>query len=152
MQERARAGGGVGYGIISTERTKLEIDIGLEYSRERWENFGAGGRNAVKRGTRLAAFVRLQQLATGLLTGAIPGDLTAVFSGIGLVRSGLNPNVLEEIREEDHINLRLSAALKQRVFLESRLSDSLTLLPNLDEPGEFRVRNDLVLTTPITER
>lgn len=52
---------------------------------------------------------------------------------------------------EQYPNLQIGVRFSRNLFKESVLSEELTLLPNLEDMGEFRALSLLALTTPLSE-
>jgi hypothetical protein len=151
LEVRAKGGGGVGYDFIKSKRTTLSADAGLEYVYERWRNFGPGKYRDAVNDARRGAFDNLINLSEGIADGSLavtPRNLVAVARSAATL---WEPDVGPEIRTENYLSGRLGMRFEQTLFKESKLSNELNVLPNLEEFGEFLATNKLAFTSPFSE-
>lgn len=148
---RGTAGAGFGYKFIENERRNLSAEAGLDYVLERWENFAQGERRDLLFERREAIVQDLIDIGAGVIRGTRMLSLPTVVQAGRLVADFRDPDIDEEFRYENHLNLRLLAHYDQVLFKNSKISEDLTFLPNLGDFGEFRAINELAFTTPIAE-
>ncbi|HEX72705.1 MAG TPA: DUF481 domain-containing protein, partial [Candidatus Hydrogenedentes bacterium] len=151
LDVRAHGSGGVGYDFLQRDNLKLSADIGLDYTWDRWMPYTPRGKDEEKSKRRSQASLRLsQQIAA--LSATPPGDLVQALEGIVdtlyVVRDPLRGSAY---REEDSISLRLGAYYEQALFWKSTLSERLTMLPSLDDFGEFRAISEFSFSTPLRD-
>lgn len=149
LEFRTTGGGGAGLDIIKNDKRKLSAEGGLEYTYERWENFGIGEYRALENAAKQLAFDNLLALLQNINGGS--AGLEDLLGGPRLIASIFDPGIGEKIRTETYWSGRISGTYEQSIFGKSKISDEILLLPNLDEFGEFRVTNILALTTPLTD-
>lgn len=147
---RLQGGGGFGYEIIKQEKTKLSADLGLTYSYERWEPFTPWERDQLKTDVRNSAMRRLY----GLLPDIINDGL--LFSGTVETLQNLLADIRNPLhgytrQTEQYPNLQIGVHFSRTLFKENTLTENLTLLPNLEDTGEFRALSELALTTPLSK-
>ncbi len=151
LDVRAHGSGGVGYDFLQRDSLKFSADIGLDYTWDRWMPYTPRGKDEEKSKRRSQAGLRLsQQIAA--LSATPPGNLVQALEGIAdtlyVIRDPLRGSAS---REEDSISLHLGAYYEQTLFWKSSLTERLTLLPSLDDFGEFRAISELGFNTPLME-
>lgn len=151
LELRSTLGAGLGYDFIKTTRRRVSVEIGAEYTYERWENFSRGQRRRAVAAAREQAANRLDTILDSIFAMGPPLRFVSVIQAGDAIRDILDPDVLDKIREEDHIGLRLSAHHEESLFRNSRLTNDLAILPNVDEFGAYRILYDAAFTTPLTE-
>ncbi len=150
LELRLQGGGGLGYDFIKRERTTLSADLGLTYTHERWAPFTPWDRDKVTKEKRNGAYNRLYAALPNLLS-----------------ESSFSQNAVNEMREiladirdplrtysrkgEEYMNLRVGMLFSQVVFRESKVTENLTIMPNLEQLGEFRATSELALISPLTK-
>jgi putative salt-induced outer membrane protein YdiY len=145
LDVRAQGGVGIGYDFIEAKNRKLSGDVGLTYTFERWNPYTPQERDTAKATRRREAW---QELGSAL-GGA--GGVQALL-GIPTAVQGLaHPLAGAELRTEEFATARLSAQYEQTLFERSKISENLTVQPNLDQMGEYRLTSDLAFTTPISK-
>lgn len=152
LELRSSAGGGVGYLFIDGERRKLSGDIGSEYAHERWDNFKRGERRNLIDSTQQAGFDGLLVLVNSVGSGARPLDFAAFADAVRLTDQIVDPDVLEKIRTENHVNIVGTTHYEQAILKASKLINDLSVYPSLDELGNFRAVNEAVFTTPLSDQ
>ncbi len=152
LELRSSSGGGVGYLFIDEKRRKFSSDIGFEYAHERWENFKRGERRKLIDSTQQTGFDGLLVLVNSVGAGARPLDFAAVADSVRLADQIVDPDVLEKVRTENHVNVVGTTHYEQAIFKASKLINDLSMFPSLDELGNFRAVNEAVFTTPLSEQ
>ncbi len=152
LEFRYTAASGVGYRFIENDRRNLSGEVGLEFAFERWDNFGIGERRDAISASRMDSFDSFQMLLDDLGSGEIPLGLGAVFSGLSILRGFADPNVGDATRDEEYPSGRIFLSYSEKLFQQSRLTNDLTLLPNFEDMGEFRLTNSFAFLTPISDR
>lgn len=147
---RLQGGGGFGYELVKRDRTTLAADIGLTYTHERWMPFTPWERDKRRDETRLNAYNRLYQTITriGEEGFSLEDSVPRIREVLADIRNPLRDYVR---RTEDYMNLRIGVHFTQTLFKTSKLSEELTLMPNLEQLGEFRALSELAITTPVTD-
>lgn len=152
LDYRFVAGAGVGYDFVKRERSKLSGELGGEYSWERWDPFTPAERDRERDGRRAAASSELSTLLGGLATGATAFDLNAVRSLRDIAGTLRDPLGDAQPRSEAYPSIRIGAHYEQKLWKTSTLTDDLALLPNLEDWSEFRMTNEVAMTTPLSKR
>ncbi len=148
---RTEAGIGAGYDFIEQERRKLSGDLGVTFNYERWNPFTPWQRDNAKNARRATALAQLDAWFTNLgATLALP-SVASLSNLTGIIGDIDDPLRDDETRTEEYVNLRASAHFEQKLFDASLISEEITLLPNLEDFGEFRFTSELTFSTPISE-
>lgn len=142
---RTTIAGGLGYDFIQQPRRSLSGDVGVDYARERWRAYGPGQYRAA----RDAAWDASVRDFRALL--ARPPSPATLIDAPGAIYRLFVLDVDDRIRREDVWSARLSLQFSQRLFENAQITDSLKILPAIDDFGEFRLVNSLAFTTPVTE-
>lgn len=147
---RLQGGAGFGYEILKQEKTQLSADLGLTYTYERWAPFTPWERDQVKADTRNGAFSELSGLLSDILDDGLlfSGHVNTLQDILARIRNPLGDYARQT---EQYPNLQIGVRFSRNLFKESVLSEELTLLPNLEDMGEFRALSLLALTTPLSE-
>lgn len=148
---RLQGGGGLGYEFIKREKTTLAADLGLTYTYEKWVPLTPWEEDRIKGDIRGRAFNRLYDIITSrLFSGQAFSQDTgnALYGILADIRSPLRSY---SRRTESYPNLRIGTQFSQVLFKTSKLTEDLTLLPNLEDLGEFRALSELAFTTPVTD-
>lgn len=146
---RAQTGAGVGYDFVENKKQKLSADVGLTYTYERWNPYTPQERETTKIERRVQAAKDL-----GAAAGALGGKgdaLQALVKAPEAIQGLADPLHGAEQRTEEFANVRASAQYEHSVFERSKLSENFTILPNLEELGEYRFTSDLAFTTPLSK-
>jgi len=146
---RTTLGGGLGYDFITGERHSLSAEFGIDYAREWWLNYRPGEYRSARAAAWDARLLEIQDLAAEIVTHGF--SRTALLGGSGVAYRILVPDLADKTREKELWSARLSADYAQRIFRESELKNTLTILPSLDGFGEFRLTNSLAFSTPVTK-
>lgn len=153
---RIEAAGGVGYTAIENEKRKLVLEGGLSYAWERWRKYTPTELADAKEDAKGARLVSTQSALSYLrsLRGKPAGSVTFLDLATGAQRifAPFDIEARQEITEEHRISLRLAANYRQQLFKRAVLTESLVVLPHLDDFGEGRLTSDLALETPLSER
>jgi len=149
LQLRTTLGGGLGYDFIKAERRSLSAEFGIDYAREKWRNYGPGEYRLAKAAAWEASLLEIQNLASEIGAGGLSG--AALLTAPGVAYRLLVPGPEDKTRDEDRWSARLSSQFAQRLFKNAEIKDSLTVLPSVDDFGEFRLTNSLGFTTPVTD-
>jgi hypothetical protein len=152
LEFRYTAAGGVGYRFIENDRRNLSGEVGLEFAFERWDNFGMGEERRAIAASRMGSFDSFQMLLDDLGSGEIPSGFGALFSGLSIVRGFADPNIGDTTRDEEYLSGRILLSYSEKLFRQSQLTNDLTLLPNFEDVGEFRLTNSFTFLTPISDR
>lgn len=151
LDVRAHGSGGIGYDFYNRDALKLSADIGLDYTWDRWMPFTPRGKDEEKSKRRNQAMARLSQQIAGLSGITAAGLIPALDGMINTLHVLRDPLRDFDYREEDSISLHLGGYYEQALFWKTRLSERLTLLPSLNEFGEFRAVSELGVSTPLME-
>lgn len=145
---RAQGGGGLGYDFVRNEKRTFSGDLGVTYTYERWNPYTPQERDQVKADQRKTATANLSQGIADLGAG---NTLQALGTIPEAVRTLADPLRGAEKRTDEFANVRASAQYEQSLFQRSKISENVTLQPNLEDLGEYRLTSDLAFTTPISK-
>jgi putative salt-induced outer membrane protein YdiY len=148
---RLNASGGIGYDFITGETRSLSAEIGLDVAWERQQAFNLVQERQERERIRRRNLDRLEAFLRTLRSGLGPITLEDIADGLAILEDTLR-GFENETDEEDFLNLYLSARYEQQVFEQSRVTNALTLYPQLDDVGEVRAFNELAFTTPLSEQ
>jgi putative salt-induced outer membrane protein YdiY len=141
-------GSGVGYDWIVNDKRSLTTEAGLEYTWEEWNPFTPSERDDAKNAARTAARASLVSSIDELEDGLTPELLRDILRDIQTL---VDPLSEFDTREEDFLTARLAARYEETFFDKVTLNEHFILLPNLDDSGEYRMTNELGVTTPLTK-
>lgn len=152
---RIGASAGLGWQFMDREETSLKADLGLGYTRERWNTFSLTDweREKVRvEGARLAA---LRDFATHLrgLRANPPnpwtfGDAQALLQRI----PPLFQRASQEPWNEDRMELHLGIEYRQALWRATTLAESFSFQADAGDFGDYRFQSSLSLTTPLNDR
>ncbi|MFP4502040.1 MAG: YdiY family protein [Candidatus Hydrogenedentota bacterium] len=146
---RLSAALGAGYDFVDTATRTFSADLGLEYTWERWLPFTPWERGNVRDARRAEAAAAIQDLhETIAATGLTPQLAMQLNEQRALLDKPLKDF---DTRREDDASLRMGAVYTQQILKHSTLSETLTLYPNIDTPGEFRGVSEFSFATPLTD-
>jgi len=147
---RFETGLGAGYDAIRADRRSLSLAAGIDYAREYWNTYSLKELDDAKRDVRNATRSALKSYLRGRL--GKPWTLEDGVDALELTVNALTAGVEQETVSEDNVYLRLTGEYTQKLFKASTLSETLTLLPRLDDFGEYRLTSDLAFDTPLSAR
>lgn len=151
LDYRIQAGGGVGYDFFDTDRLHLSGEAGVVYTWEQWALFTPEEKDDRKNEIRSEAFGRLQTVLLNIISaGTFPSgaNVSALWDTIRDIRDPLRDL---EPRREEFPSARLALSYSQNIFDDSTLSDDLVVLPNLEDLGEYQLRNEFSFATALTQ-
>jgi putative salt-induced outer membrane protein YdiY len=155
LELRWEAGGGGGYDLIRNERRSLSLEAGLSYTWEEWNEYSIRELDRAREEAEEQRLQDLLSLAEYLRTLREKPVENWTFQDVETgVRRVLAP--FDEVEQTSYttsgMDLRLGLEYEQQLFQNSTLSESLTLLPRVDSPGEFRAESNLSLDTALSEQ
>jgi putative salt-induced outer membrane protein YdiY len=153
LELRVEIGGGPGWDVVKNDLRTLSLELGLDYTLEYWNRYSIRELEDAKSTVRAAARNDLYGYTRRLLQKPLDtwasGDIVTAFE---LGAKALVADVGQETTEDSHVNARLVLAYTQKLFTNSTLSETLVLLPDVDDPSEYRVTSDLAFDTPLSEQ
>jgi putative salt-induced outer membrane protein YdiY len=149
---RWQAGGGAGYDILDSEKRSFSAEAGFIYYDEKWDPFTPWEKDSVKNARRENALGRLDALWDNPGSGNLNDTLATIVSMTRIAQDIRAPLRDDVPIYREYVSLRLNAQYEQQLFGSSSLSEDLTLLPNVEDIGEFRMLSEFALTTPLTRK
>ena len=153
---RTEIGAGMGRDFVKNDRRTFSADIGLDYVHERWNKYSIVELDDAEEAERAAQLAALTDLRAYLASQQdVPwAEWTPrmLYGGFIHLVDVFPQDGGQETYTEDHVNLRLSAAYEQRLFKDSLFSEKLTWMPELDDPGQYRLLSDLAFSTPLSDK
>ncbi|MBI1319780.1 MAG: DUF481 domain-containing protein [Candidatus Hydrogenedens sp.] len=149
---RANAALGLGYQFWDEETRKLSIDLGAEFTHEEWAPFTPWAREGAKASSRRAAFDRGTNLLVDLASGRLVFDRDYRRALLSAYRDFRDPLRAYDTRTENYLTARAGTNYEQQIFERGKITDAAVLSANLEDTGEFRFKNELAFTTPLSEQ
>ncbi|MCL4216667.1 MAG: autotransporter outer membrane beta-barrel domain-containing protein [Candidatus Hydrogenedentes bacterium] len=148
LELRANLAAGAGYDFIAKPRIKLAGDLGLDYAQAYWKSYDLASED----GIRAAAWRTQWNLIQAYVLDVVrsPVDLTG--RTISFVRSMDGAEYRNTTERESDLNLRASLAYEHQVLKASTISESLVVLPEIDDWSNYRLTSDFAFSTPLSEK
>lgn len=140
---------GLGYDWIKNDKRSLSTEFGVQQTWEEWAPYTPAEKDKLKAANRVLAVGGMQTALNSILMGTITTDtLQGLFGNANVY---LNPLSGLQGRDNDYLSARIALNYEQSLFEKATLSDSLVLIPSIEEFGEIRLSNTLSLSTPLTQ-
>jgi putative salt-induced outer membrane protein YdiY len=151
LELRLTGAAGLGYEFIKNDRRTWSGDVGLNYAHERWEIYSDREKDARREEVRAGALAQLDSLRQALVAGTFQPTVQTLAASGHALRLLWDTGIDNGIRTDNRVSVRLSMHYDQLLFERGRITEDLTVLPDIDNLGELRITNNLAFTSPLSD-